>query len=105
MAERRDLRPEEMAVIFELATATPDLVAARDRLVAAARGGSAPATGGGRLQWQPSLEPKSWKELMEAVRLGVLDPKAARRFVNVPQPEPSVLRRIAGLRAQRGGVL
>lgn len=35
MPERRDLRPEEMAVIAELAMATPDLVAAKDRILAA----------------------------------------------------------------------
>lgn len=35
MPERRDLRPEEMAVIAELAMAAPDLVAAKDRILAA----------------------------------------------------------------------
>ena len=38
MAGRRDLTAAEMAVVAELALANPDLVAARDRLLAAARG-------------------------------------------------------------------
>ncbi len=103
MGERRIMRPEEMEVIAELAAAAPDLVAARDRLMTAAKGGGLPPAGGGRIKWEPSLEPKNWKELMEAVRLGVIRPREAVRFVAIPQPEPSALRRIARLRWQQGG--
>ena len=104
MRERRDIRPEEMAVIAELAMATPDLVAAKDRILAALVVAQAP-TAGGQLAWAPALEPKTFKELMEAVRLGVLNPGQARRFLNIPQAEPGVLARLARLRWQRGGIV
>lgn len=105
MPERRDLRPEEMAVIAELAMATPDLVAAKDRILAALVVAQAPAAGGGQLAWAPVLEPKTFKELMEAVRLGMLNPGQARRFLNIPRAEPGVLARLARLRWQRGGIV
>ncbi|HUY09188.1 MAG TPA: hypothetical protein VMW80_07020 [Candidatus Dormibacteraeota bacterium] len=104
MPERRDIRPEEMAVIAELAMATPDLVAAKDRILGALAVAHAPAAGSGRLAWAPALEPKTFKELMEAVRLGVLNPGQARRFLNIPQAEPGMLVRLARLRWQRGGI-
>ncbi len=104
MPERRDIRPEEMAVIAELAMTTPDLVAAKDRILAALVVTQAPATGGSQLAWAPALEPKTFKELMEAVRLGVLNPWQARRFLNIPQPESGVLVRLARVRWQRGGI-
>ena len=105
MAERRDIRPEEMAVIAELAMAAPDLVAAKDRILAALAVPQAPTAGGGRLAWAPALEPKTFKELMEAVRLGLLNPGQARRFLNIPQAESGVLARLARLRWQRGGIV
>ena len=104
MAARRDLSIAEMEVIAELATATPDLVAVRTQLLAVLVA-QAPAAGGGRLAWAPALEPKTFKELMEAVRLGVLNPGQARRFLNIPQIESGVLARLARLRWQRGGIV
>ncbi|MHB8395010.1 MAG: hypothetical protein ACYDC5_11020 [Candidatus Dormibacteria bacterium] len=99
MAARRDLSLAEMEVIAELASATPDLVAARERLLAALTEPSGPARGGGR-----DIKPSGWKELMEGVRLGVLSPEQARRFLHIPQAEPGVLARLARLRWQRGGI-
>lgn len=101
-AARRDLRPVEMEVIAELATATPDLLAVRTQLLAvlAAPAGS---HGGGTLPWIPAVEPKTMKELLEAVRLGVLSPVQARTFVNLPEASHGVFRRLARLRSQRGG--
>ncbi|MHB8555838.1 MAG: hypothetical protein ACYDCB_09330 [Candidatus Dormibacteria bacterium] len=89
-----------MEVIAELATSVPDLVAARDRLLASLAGPMAD----GRLAWTPALEPKTWRDLVEAVRLGVLTPEQARRFVNLPQAHPGLLHRLAHLRWQRGGI-
>lgn len=105
MAARRDLSLEELGVVAELATMAPDLLAARDRLLAALSGATVVQPGGGRLKWEPSLQPKTWKELIEAVRLGVIPPREARRFVAVPQPEGAAarLRQAARLRWQRGG--
>jgi len=101
MAERRDLRPEEMATILELAMACPDLTAAKERLLAAL---TVARTGEGAVSVaRPTIEPKSLKELMEAVKLGIIPAHQARRFVNVPQPEPSALRRVVRLGWQRGG--
>ncbi|MHB1524160.1 MAG: hypothetical protein ACYCS9_04510 [Candidatus Dormibacteria bacterium] len=103
MAARRDLSIAEIEVIAELATAAPDLVAVKDQLLGAlaAPGGS---HSGGRLAWTPALEPKTWGQLMEAVRLGIIQPKEAKRFLNIPQGEPGVLARLARLRWQRGAM-
>jgi len=98
MAERRDLRPEEMAVILELAMATPDLVAAKDRMLAAL----AAPVGSGLALAAGTMRPTTMKELLEAVKLGVLRPEQARRFVAVPQPEPGLMARMARLRWQKG---
>lgn len=97
MSTRRDLSIAEMEVLAELATAVPDLVAVKDQLLAALAGAAAPGAQGGGLQ------PGGWKELMEAVRLGVLNPGQARKFVAIPQGEPRMLVRLARLRTQRGG--
>ena len=105
MAGRRDLTTAEMAIVAELALATPDLVAARARLLAAARGEAVMAAVPGRRQGQPTIEPKSLRELMEAVRLGVLTPQQARRFIAVPQAAPGTLARLARVRWQRGGIV
>ena len=103
MAARRDLSIAEMEVMAELATAAPELVTAKDQLLGAL---AAPvgAQGGGRLAWTPALESKSWGQLIEAVRLGIIQPKEAKRFVNIPQGEPGVVARLARLRWQRGAM-
>ena len=98
-AARRDLRPVEMQVIAELATSCPDLVAAKDRLLAALSGPTAAPAG------KVGLQPGTWRELIEGVKLGVLNPGQARRFLNIPQAEPGVLARLARLRWQRGGIV
>ena len=101
MSERRDIKPEEMAVIGELALAAPDLVAVRDKLLAALK--PAPAVSGGRLAWSgATLRPTSWKELTEAVKLGILHPKEAARYVDVPGAERGFWRSW-WLQGQRGG--
>lgn len=99
MADRRDLSLADMGVVFELASATSDLTIVRERLVAALTEPYGPAGGGGR-----AIKPSGWKELMEGVRLGVLSPEQARRFLNIPQAEPGVLARLAHLWRQRGGI-
>lgn len=93
----------EMEVIAEVATAAPDLVAAKDQLPGTL---AAPvrSRSGGRLAWTPALEPKTWGQLMEAMRLGILQPKEAKRFLNIPQGEPGVLARLARVRWQRGAM-
>lgn len=98
MPARRDLSLEEMAVVAELATATPDLVGARGRLLAALDGPQLPAGE------TPGLRPTTWKELLDAVRLGVVLPREAARFVDVPQPKGagSMFRRAVRLRWQHG---
>ena len=93
----------EMEVIAEVATAAPDLVAAKDQLPGTL---AAPvrSRGGGKLAWTPALEPKTWGQLMEAMRQGILQPKEAKRFLNIPQGEPGVLARLARVRWQRGAM-
>ena len=99
---RRDLSIAEMDVLADLATAVPDLVAVKDQLLGALAAAAGPH-GGGRLAWAPALQPKTWRDLVEAVRLGVLSPEQARRFVAIPQAEPGVLTLLTRLRWQRGG--
>ena len=93
----------EMEVIADVATAAPDLVAAKDQLLGAL---AAPvrSRGGGRLALTPALEPKTSGQLMEAVRLGILQPTEAKRFLNIPQSEPGVLARLARVRWHRGAM-
>ena len=102
MAARRDLSIAEMEVIAELATAAPDLVGAKDQLLGAL---AAPVGSyrGGRLAWNPALEPKTMKELLEAIRLGVLSPGQVRRYVNLPEASQGVFGWLAGWRRQHGG--
>ncbi|MGH7639467.1 MAG: hypothetical protein ACREN7_00050 [Candidatus Dormibacteria bacterium] len=103
MTEIREIRPEEWAAIGELAAAAPDLAAVKDRLVAALGAPGTPA-GAQPRPGAPGLQPTSWKDLLVAVRLGVLTPAQARRFAAVPEARPGIWRQF-WLRTQRGGRL
>ncbi len=111
MQEIREIKPEEWATIGELAKAAPDLALVKDRLVAALVVPPARTAPGatGHLAWQQpqgGLRPSTWKELTEAVRLGILPGYVARRYVDIPPGNGSIWRiawRAFRLRAQRGG--
>lgn len=104
MSPRRDLRAEEAGVIAALALVAPDLAAVRDRLMAvlsvAGIPGADPAGPGAG-----ALEPRTWRDLPEAVRLGIPQTRDARRYVNLPEPRPGTLRQVVWLKTQRGGAL
>ncbi|MGH7691193.1 MAG: hypothetical protein ACREOA_00590 [Candidatus Dormibacteria bacterium] len=111
--ERRQIKPEEWAAIGELAAAAPDLSQVKDRLLAALVAHS-PRTAPGathHLAWQQAqggLRPSTWKELTEAVRMGILPALVARRYVDIPPGKGSLWRtawRAFWLRAQRGGAV
>ena len=77
---RRNIAPLEWETIGKLAAEAPDLTQVEARLLLALKPGDGPSGG-------PLLRPATWRELMEAVKLGVLGPGEARRFVGVPGAE------------------
>ncbi len=102
MQEIREIKPTEWAAIQELTSATPDLALVKDRLLAALSG---PLGGGGgsARPGAPALRPGTVRELLEAVKLGVLTRAEARRCLEIPPGRP-----VSGwwtwrLGAQRGG--
>ena len=64
----RNIMPLEWETIGKLAAEAPDLTKVEARLLAALQPGAGP---GGRVL----LRPASWRELMEAGRLGVITPQ------------------------------
>lgn len=94
--ERRIIAPREWETIGKLAAATPDLTKVEPQLLAALKTGAGAAGA-------PLLRPANWRELMEAVRLGVISPKESRRFLALPRSGPGLLARLARLWWQRIG--
>jgi hypothetical protein len=78
----RRIEPHEWETIGRVAAEVDDLTKVEGRLLAAARGLEQPKGSG-------TLRPQSWRELMQAVSLGVLRPWEAKRFVEVPEPPRS----------------
>lgn len=102
MQEIREIKPTEWAAIQELTSATPDLALAKDRLLAALSGpqpprGTPPRPGG------PALRPGTVKEVLEAVKLGVLTKAEARRYFEMPPTPPASGWHTWRLGSQRGG--
>jgi hypothetical protein len=91
---KRQIQPHEWETIGKLAAEVGDLTKVEDRLLAAARGKPAGSVA--------TLRPTTWSELMAGVRHGVLGPREAKRFVDIPEDTPGRWYQF-WLRLQRGG--
>ncbi|MGH7612227.1 MAG: hypothetical protein ACREN4_09435 [Candidatus Dormibacteria bacterium] len=102
MQEIREIKPTEWEAIKELSVATPDLALVKDRLLAAL-GGPQPPAGTPARPEAPGLRPGTVKEVLEAVKLGVLTRAEARRYFAMPPAPPTSGWRTWRLGSQRGG--
>ncbi len=101
MQEIREIKPSEWAAIQELTSATPDLALVKDRLLAALDGPQ--SLGGDATRPGAPMRPGTMRELLEAVKLGVLTRAEARRCLDIPQPPPGSGWWTWRLGSQRGG--
>ncbi len=76
---RRDVTPEEMSLFMQLCASVSDLTARRVQLLAAVQGADTET----RTQAQ-LVRPRNVREVIELVKLGIVDPADARLIVDIP---------------------